>query len=47
MRSLNTDAGRVRYIGETKKTRSQRRMKENDEVKKEEEEEKDRSRAVQ
>lgn len=31
MRSLNTDAGRVRYIvgkGETKKTRSRRRMKE-------------------
>lgn len=40
MRSLNTDVGRVRYIvrkSETKKTRSQRRMKENDAVKMEEE----------
>lgn len=50
MRSLNTDAGRVRYIarkGETKKTRSQRRTKENDAVEKEEEKEKDENRAVQ
>lgn len=41
MRSLNTDASRVRYIagkGETKKTRSRRRMKEDAMVAEEEEE---------